>query len=81
MDEKGKALFDRLLGLETEARNPRTSDLDSLEPIDIVRRINDEDATVADAVREVLDDVARHFYDVALPVNGRTIGFPDVQRS
>ncbi len=58
MPESGRPLFDRLLGLATEARNPRTMDLDSCDTGEILARINDEDATVAGAVRRVLPAVA-----------------------
>jgi len=57
--EEGKALFHRLLGLTTEARNPRTSDLDLLEPKAILERINDEDARVALAVRQCIPEITR----------------------
>lgn len=52
-------LFDQLAALTTEGRHPDTYDLDSLEPLDILRRINDEDARVADAVRGELSEIAR----------------------
>lgn len=43
----------------TESRNPRTVDIDQLSTLDMVRRINAEDATVAGAVAEVLPAIAR----------------------
>lgn len=43
----------------TEQRNPRTMDLDRLPLAEALRVINDEDAKVAGAVREVLGDVER----------------------
>lgn len=42
----------------TEARNPRTTDIDELSTLDILRRINDEDRLVPDAVRAVLAETA-----------------------
>jgi N-acetylmuramic acid 6-phosphate etherase len=45
--------------LETEHPNPRSADLDRLSTEEVVRLINQEDATVAEAVREVLPAVAR----------------------
>ncbi len=48
-------LDDRL----TEQRNPRSEGIDRLRPLDIVRIINDEDATVADAVRQEEEAIAR----------------------
>jgi N-acetylmuramic acid 6-phosphate etherase len=43
----------------TEQENPRTAQINSLPTEDIVRLINDEDARVPVAVRDVLPDVAR----------------------
>lgn len=57
--EAGRALFERLTGLATESRNPGTTHLDTLSAREIVDLVNAEDATVADAVKAVLDDVAR----------------------
>lgn len=48
-------LDDRL----TEQRNPRSEGLDRLEALEIVRLINDEDRTVADAVGREAEAVAR----------------------
>lgn len=59
MSERGKSLFDRLLRLESEARNPRTLDLDRVDTLTRLTRLNDEDRLVADAVRGTLPDVAR----------------------
>lgn len=44
--------------LTTEAPNPRTADLDALPTIEALRRLNDEDQTVATAVRAALPSVA-----------------------
>lgn len=43
----------------TESRNPRTADIDALPTLEILRLINDEDATVAGTVRRALPDIAR----------------------
>ena len=43
----------------TEQENPRTKQISSLATGDIVRLMNDEDARVAEAVREVLPQVAQ----------------------
>lgn len=43
----------------TEQENPRTEQISSLSTADIVRLMNDEDASVAKAVAEVLADVTR----------------------
>jgi N-acetylmuramic acid 6-phosphate etherase len=45
--------------LPTEQPNPRTADLDRLDTLDVLRRINAEDQTVAPAVALVLPDLAR----------------------
>jgi N-acetylmuramic acid 6-phosphate etherase len=45
--------------LLTEARNPATEHLDQLTTLDMLRVINDEDATVAAAVRAELPHIAR----------------------
>ncbi len=43
----------------TEQPNPRTENLDRLPTDELLRRINDEDATVTDAVRQCLPQIAR----------------------
>src|ERR1043165_9690600 len=43
----------------TEQENPRTEQISSLSTEEIVRLMNDEDARVAEAVREVLPQVAQ----------------------
>jgi len=48
-----------LAALATEARNPRTQNIDQLPTLDMVRLINDEDAKVADAVATVLPQIAQ----------------------
>lgn len=50
----------------TEARNPRSMQLDTLTPIEIVALINEEDARVAGAVKEELAAIARAV-DVIVP--------------
>ncbi|MEQ4205301.1 N-acetylmuramic acid 6-phosphate etherase [Actinopolymorpha sp. B9G3] len=42
----------------TEARNPRTTDIDRVSTLDVLRLINDEDRQVAEAVRAALPQVA-----------------------
>lgn len=62
---------DEALGnLPTEARNPRSSNLDQLSTLDLLTLINDEDASVAAAVRaclpkiaEAVDRIAARFED------------------
>ena len=48
-----------LAQLPTEARNPRSADIDQLPTLDILRVINDEDATVAAAVRAAFPAIAQ----------------------
>lgn len=45
--------------LATEQHNPRTADLDRLGTLEILHRLNDEDRTVADTVRNALPQLAR----------------------
>jgi len=56
MQDRERIDLDRLT---TEARNPRSNELDRLDTLDMVRLINAEDATVAAAVGEVAPDIAR----------------------
>jgi len=50
---------DKFGALATERRNPRSMRLDVLSTAEIVALINDEDATVAPAVRAALPEIAR----------------------
>jgi anhydro-N-acetylmuramic acid kinase len=45
--------------MQTETRNPYTENIDHLSTIEMVERINQEDLKVAEAVREVLPQIAR----------------------
>jgi N-acetylmuramic acid 6-phosphate etherase len=45
--------------LPTEQPNPRTSDLDQLDTLNLLERLNDEDQRVAPAVRAALPQLAR----------------------
>jgi N-acetylmuramic acid 6-phosphate etherase len=47
-----------LTALATEARNPRTTELDALSTLDLVTAMNNEDRTVADAVQRELPRIA-----------------------
>jgi N-acetylmuramic acid 6-phosphate etherase len=44
--------------LQTEQPNPRTADLDRLDTLQVLQRLNDEDQLVASAVRAVLPQIA-----------------------
>ncbi|QHN02022.1 N-acetylmuramic acid 6-phosphate etherase [Granulicella sp. WH15] len=48
-----------LAALSTEARNPRSEQLDELSTLDLLTVVNDEDATVAATVRAALPTVAQ----------------------
>jgi len=49
---------EQIRGLKTEQRNPRTMDVDLLSTVDMVRRINDENRVLADAVEEQAEQIA-----------------------
>lgn len=61
MPQKTEALGQLL----TETRNPRTEHLDQLSTLDMLQVINDEDATVAAAVRAELPNIARAVDEIA----------------
>ena len=44
--------------LETEARNPRTGELDAMSTLDLVTAMNEEDRTVAETVHRALPRIA-----------------------
>jgi N-acetylmuramic acid 6-phosphate etherase len=52
-----KSASEHLAALPTEARNPRSARIDELSTLEMLRVINDEDATIAAAVRAKLPDV------------------------
>ena len=54
MSESGEELG----ALPTEARNPRSERIDELSTLDMLTVMNDEDATVAAAVRAALPAIA-----------------------
>jgi N-acetylmuramic acid 6-phosphate etherase len=58
-----------LASLLTEARNPASEHLDELSTLDMLRVINDEDATVAAAVRAELPNIARAVDAIAARFN------------
>lgn len=60
MSDPAEKIVDESLGqLLTEARNRATEHLDELSTLDMLRVINDEDASVAAAVRAELPQIAR----------------------
>jgi N-acetylmuramic acid 6-phosphate etherase len=52
-------LFEQLKELTTEQRNPRTHGIDLADTARILELMNDEDQTVAGAVRSAIPDIAR----------------------
>lgn len=52
-------LIEQLAHLGTEQINPRTTDIDRLSAVEIARKINAEDATVAQIVAGAIDQIAR----------------------
>jgi len=63
--------------LQTEKADPVSADIDRMTPLEIVRVINAEDAKVAQAVEQVLPDIARAIEAIAarLRRGGRLIYF------
>lgn len=55
--------------LLTETRNPRTEHLDQLSTLEMLQVINDEDASVAAAVRAELPNIARAIDEIAARFN------------
>jgi N-acetylmuramic acid 6-phosphate etherase len=62
-------------GLATEQRNPNSATIDTLPTIDLLRVINDEDRTVAEAVAASLPEIARAVDAIvtALQAGGRLV--------
>jgi N-acetylmuramic acid 6-phosphate etherase len=59
-EKKGlHALAQSLNNIVSEGRNTRSKDIDTLSTTGILTRINNEDATVANAVASQIDDIAR----------------------
>lgn len=73
----GKDLFDRLKGLSTEQRNPRSAEIDLADPMEIAQIINNEDRLVADAVQKELKAVAEviDLVSQSLSAGGRLLYF------
>ncbi len=57
-DARQRLILEQLGTLPTEARNPRSERIDQLSTFEMLTVINDEDATVAAAVRAALPQVA-----------------------
>ena len=59
MIKGSKAVFNELQDLVTEQRNPRSRNLDRLDPTTVLRLINSEDQTVPQAVAREIPRIAR----------------------
>ena len=59
MPELKKELFNTLNKLDTEQRNPVTSEIDLADPLEIVTLINQEDQKVANFVEKRLQEIAQ----------------------
>jgi N-acetylmuramic acid 6-phosphate etherase len=59
MAKKGKELFDELLNLTTEKRNPASMDIDSRSTFEILKIINEEDKKVPLAVEKEIPYIAQ----------------------
>ncbi len=66
-------LIEQLGKLGTEQVNPETMDIDRLSPLEIVRKINDQDRQVAGVVEKALEPIARaaETYALTLRNGGR----------
>ncbi|HZU01348.1 MAG TPA: N-acetylmuramic acid 6-phosphate etherase, partial [Ktedonobacteraceae bacterium] len=51
--------------LDTEKTNPATAEIDCMSPLEIVQIINAEDAKVAQAIKQVLPQIARAIEEIA----------------
>ena len=73
--DRNKALFDQLNQLATEQRNPNSMEIDLADAFEIARIINQEDATVAQAVSKRLNQIAEaiELVKMALESGGRLI--------
>jgi len=58
MSESQQSLINILSRLATEQINAETTDIDQLPPLEIIRKINNEDKKVADVVGQVLPQIA-----------------------
>ncbi len=57
--DKNNPIFEQIRDLTTEARNPRTRTIDTASSAEILKKINDEDHLVADAVKKAIPDITR----------------------
>ena len=57
--KQSATLLEQLNRIISEGRNPHTMDIDVLPTIEILEKINQEDAGVADAVRKTIPHIAK----------------------
>lgn len=58
-NKQSATLLEQLNRIISEGRNPRTMDIDVLPTIEILEKINQEDAGVAEAVRKTIPQIAK----------------------
>ena len=65
----------QIAALKTEQRNPRTVDMDLLPTVELVRRINDENRCLADAVEAQAEQIAAAVEEIVrhMQAGGRLI--------
>lgn len=54
-----KKIFDEIKDLVTETRNPRTMDIDAQDTVEILRRINQEDALIPEIIADEIPHIAQ----------------------
>ena len=64
-DQEVKHMEHPLSVLDTEKTNPATAEIDRMSPLEIVQVINAEDARVAQAIQQVLPQIARAIEEIA----------------
>src|SRR5579884_2870621 len=65
IDQEVKCMEHPLSVLDTEKTNPATAEIDCMSPLEIVQIINAEDAKVAQAIKQVLPQIARAIEEIA----------------
>jgi N-acetylmuramic acid 6-phosphate etherase len=75
MDKKQSQLVNDLNNIATEAQNPETLDIDLLDSLAVVKKINHQDKKIAPAVEKVLPQVAQAVDEIvkAFQTGGRLI--------
>lgn len=63
--ERNRTQEQAVMTLATEQRNPATTNIDRMSPLEIVQVMNEEDAKVAAAIRQELPQIARAIEGIA----------------